>query len=339
MFEIKPKLTKENILNRVRDSEIFNFYCPHFNKGFFPGEFRIGESDNHPSANIFLGRDGRWRYSDFGEAGTYDCFAYVQRKFNLGFKEALDKINMDMNLGLGGLNNNSPSSYSNFHPIKPKLSTSTTSLSETIIKVKKRQYESRDKDYWYGKYYIPQKLFEYHNNFAIKTYWIFNNKETYPISPKDITYTQNYYKDSTGIYRRKIYRPLSDYKWTSNITGLVVQGIKHLPKYGDILIITKSMKDLLVLKVLDFKAVIATNNETSWIPDKVRLDLESRFKNIFINFDNDATGLEMGNYIASQYGYTPIFTEDYDYKDPSDMIEKYGIKYCKEFFEELIYAE
>jgi hypothetical protein len=335
MLKIKPKLTKENILKKTRESDIFNYYCPYFNKGFFPGEFRTNKSDKHPSAKIFLGRDGRWRYSDFGEAGTYDCFAYVGKKFNLGFLEALDKINKEMNLGLGELQGSPSSSPLSFKELKPKLITETSSLSTTIIKVKRREYQQRDKDYWYGKYYITEELFNYYNNFPIQTYWIFkDNKESFPYKPKDITYTQDYYKDDTGIFRRKIYRPFSDYKWTSNITGLVVQGIKRLPKYGEKLIITKSMKDLMVMKVLGYQA-IATNNETSWIPDKVRLDLESRFTEIFINFDNDDTGLEMGNYIASTYGYTPIFTEDYDLKDPSDFIEVNGPKITKEFFNEL----
>ena len=45
----------------------------------------------------------------------------------------------------------------------------------------------------------------------------------------------------------KIYKPYADKytKWRNNLTELDIQGYKQLPKTGDILVITKSMKDVM----------------------------------------------------------------------------------------------
>lgn len=333
-MKIKLNLSKENILKVTTNYDIFNYYCTDFNKRIFCSEFR---ADPKPSANIYQSSSGDYIYHDFGNGLTLDCFAYVQKKYNLSFTEVLFKINFDMNLGLGLLSYGNPSSSSSSKKRQKLYKNSNTIAKETEINVKYRDFESRDKDYWTGRYYIPLKLVSHYFNFPIEWYRIIKEDYSFTKTPDDICYTQNYYIDQSGILRRKIYRPYGkEYKWTSNITTLVVQGIKHLEKTGDLLIITKSMKDLLVLRYLGYRNVIACNNESSFIPLDVLAKLKVRFKDIILLFDNDTTGITMSNKMSEEYSLRQLFTPEKKYKDPSDFIEEYGPKVVKQYFKDKI---
>lgn len=326
MITLKDDLNRENILSKITDRQIFDYYCINSRKKKFSSEFR---DDPKPSCTIFQFPNGNCIYKDFG-GESYDCIAYVMKKYSLSYKDTLIKINKDFNLNLGDVSYSPGFNKSIKSNINKELFKSNTS-----INVVYRDWEKRDTDYWYGRYYIENELFTYYNNYPISEYLILKEDYYTTIKPLDIAYTSNFYIDNTGLLRRKIYRPYSEFKWTSNITSLVVPGYKHLVKSGDILIITKSMKDLLVLKTIDFNLnVISTNNETSFIPDGVLNKLKLRFKRVFINFDNDETGINFSNKLAAQYNLKQIFTNDYDYKDPSDYIEKYGPKILKELIDE-----
>jgi DNA primase len=147
----------------------------------------------------------------------------------------------------------------------------------------------------------------------------------------------NFYIDETDILRRKIYCPLNEnFKWTSNITSLVVPGIKNIDKTGDLLIITKSVKDMLVFKVCGYRNVISTNNETTFIPEKLFNKLSKRYKRILINFDNDTTGKKFGDEFAAQYGLKAVYTPDNEPKDISDYFQKYGYEKTKKLITTLL---
>ena len=82
----------------------------------------------------------------------------------------------------------------------------------------------------------------------------------------------------------KIYQPYnSDWKWTSNIDNTVVDGIKELSEQTELLIITKSRKDRLVLNNLGYDA-IAVNNEGTFIPMKVFEKLNNIYNQIILMY-------------------------------------------------------
>ena len=68
----------------------------------------------------------------------------------------------------------------------------------------------------------------------------------------------------------KIYRPLaSKYtKWRTNLTTSDVQGLAQIPEKGDLLIITKSLKDVMVLYEMGYTAISAAS-ETTFIPEDI----------------------------------------------------------------------
>jgi hypothetical protein len=90
-----------------------------------------------------------------------------------------------------------------------------------------------------------------------------------------------------------------------------------------LLIITKSLKDVICLRQLGYPAV-APNNEMAWLPEGVWNKFKSRYKQMHIFFDNDVPGVSQAQIFSNQYGipyfYLPV--ED-NVKDISDYINKY----------------
>ena len=317
MFTPREPLTKENILSKITSYDIFKFYCSGFSKvgDKFKSELR---QDSNPSCCIaFI--NGDLLYTDFGE-GSYRAIDYVMRKYNLSYGEALKRINQDFNLGLG-----SPIPYNvvggNYSPtLHGKMS--YKERKPTIIKIKSREWKSIDKDFWYKRYSITSKILESFNVKPISHFWI--NDEIFIADTCSYSY-DFYWKPDLTIFYRKIYQPYSTkLKWVSN-GGKVCQGEGMLPKEGDLLIITKSLKDVMVLYLLGFTA-IAPVSETSFLPSNYFLKQRERFKKVLLFYDSDSTGLakakEFSEQYAIDYRYIPL---EYGAKDISDFVEKMGI--------------
>lgn len=110
----------------------------------------------------------------------------------------------------------------------------------------------------------------------------------------------------------------------SNCTINNIQGYAQLPENGDLLIITKSLKDVMTLYSLGYTAVSA-NSENTLIPLKVMNDLKQRFKRVIVFYDNDPSGkkgaLDMHKTYDVPLMEIPI---SYKSKDISDFIRDYG---------------
>ena len=121
----------------------------------------------------------------------------------------------------------------------------------------------------------------------------------------------------------KIYRPLaSKYtKWRTNLTNSDVQGLAELPKEGgNLLIITKSLKDVMCLHEMGFYA-IAASSETTFIPEDIIKSLRSKWKHIVIIYDRDKTGMLESRKYSKQYKMDAIFVhKKFKAKDISDAI-------------------
>ena len=88
----------------------------------------------------------------------------------------------------------------------------------------------------------------------------------------------------------KIYQPYSKFKWLSNTSVSDLQGLSQLPKSGDTLVITKSLKDVMCLDIWGIPAV-APSSESCVIPSDIVKQLYSH--NLIKNQWSDNTdGLE-----------------------------------------------
>lgn len=141
----------------------------------------------------------------------------------------------------------------------------------------------------------------------------------------------------------KIYRPLSETrkdKWRTNCTSIDLQGYEQLPDKGDLLIITKSLKDVMVLHELGYNAV-ALQSENDHLYKSIYNNLQQRFKRIVILFDNDKPGLEASIKLSNKYNIPRIYIDSglyelYKVKDISDYIKVFGKDSAGELLKSLL---
>ena len=131
----------------------------------------------------------------------------------------------------------------------------------------------------------------------------------------------------------KIYRPLSSKytKWRTNLTNNNVQGYTQLPEFGNLLIITKSLKDVMCLYEMGYSA-IAASSETTFIPEDVLKALRSKWKHIVILYDRDKTGMKTAREYSKRYKLDAIFVhKKFKAKDISDAVRDNGFFAVKEW--------
>ena len=124
----------------------------------------------------------------------------------------------------------------------------------------------------------------------------------------------------------KIYYPFrKTFRFIGDIKTTTIQGYKQLPKKGKLLVITKSLKDCMVLYSFCI-AAIAPQSETQFISDEILEELKQRFKYIVLLFDSDETGIAFTNTIKRKYTRIKpfIIPRKYKAKDISDFYKKYG---------------
>jgi hypothetical protein len=326
MYGVFQELNEINIFKQIDSFTIFTKYCYGFTKlnKKFHSPLR---NDEHPSASIIYYK-GDLLFKDFGEYNqrSYRAINFVIRLFNITYREALQKLNCDFKLGLGGqyINDDKPII---FEKLPEHLKTEKDVF---LIKIKKRSWSNTDENYWSKRYGISQSTLELFNvhpisNFAINDYLYFSDP---------LAYSYDYYWEDE-VFRRKIYQPFSINKWYNN-GGRVVQGEGVLPKQGDLLIITSSLKDVMTLHELGYIA-IAPTSESTFVPDMYIYKQQKRFKRIIVFMDSDETGMKANISLSEKWklGYICI-PEQYKTKDISDFVYTYSQNEAKLLLNKLL---
>ena len=318
MYEITADLSKENLLSKIDSYNIFKYYCPEFKSVGKPFRSPFRE-DKHPSAFI-IHYNGDLLFKDFG-GDSLRAVSFVMKLFNLTFRDALEKINFDFNLGLNGNWSNSLIELEENIYIPEK--------DTTIIRIKKRDWNELDISYW-NSFGIQISTL---NSFNVVPISFFSIND-YMFKAAELSYSYEYYWYE-DVFRRKIYQPLSKDKWYSN-GGYVVQGEGMLPKEGDLLIITSSLKDVMTLYELGYTA-IAPTSETSFVPATYFEKQNKRFKRIIVFMDSDDTGIKRSIELNKRWNLEYILIpKEYERKDISDYNKKYGNNSSKTLLKALI---
>lgn len=322
-------LTPDWILSKVSDSQIFFHYH---------GRFKLAvacksslRKDNNPSVTFFVGESGRIIYWDFRDGRGMDCFAYVQALYNCSFRRALETIAEDF-----GLINKQTIKVS------PKLMLAANELDRTVKKETLIQFTTKPWQKGIGKnlsfwnlYEIEQDELEREKIFPVDR--LFLNKQEILNPTGQLRFAKiEKYEDRTGV---KIYSPFDlKMKWLSSIPLNVPFGLNTLNCESNLILITKSFKDMIVLKKL-FPSVIATQNESeAALPDNIVTMLDGLFDHKVIVFDNDETGVNSCKKFNDRgFGYFNIPNEyrtRFGIKDPSDYVKTYGLEELKKLFQE-----
>lgn len=325
MYNFNKLLTIENVLNKVSEYQIFKYYVPTLAVG--KSNYSPFRNESNPSFTVFKSNKGNLMFNDFSISESGDWIKMIKILFNVStIIEVLKIVNNDLNLGLYGGNN-----HNNKKVIIPN-DIYIPDRKQTIIKVKYRDWNKDDYEFW-SKYGITISQLIKSKTYPISHYWI-NNSQT--ILADKLSYVYHFY-EYNGIDLMKIYQPYSKvWKWTTNLNGLVIDGIKELSDNTELLIITKSRKDRLVLNNLDYDA-ISVNSESSFIPKEEFYKLNNIYKQIILFYDNDTAGVRNSEEISIKYDINDISIPiSWNVKDISDFVKEYNLKLAKEVLTKLI---
>lgn len=306
MYDIHKLLTKPKEYDKVSDYDIYSKYIPGFkiNK-LIKSPLR---RDSHPSFSTYA-TNNSIRYRDFSNGENGNAVEFVRRLFKLStIAEAYKVIKEEFKHYI-------PTTYKHFTETKN-------------IGIVRQKFNQTDLDFW-ARYNITKQTLERYEVFSIKHYLV--NGEVKG------TYTMENPMYAYKVYNRfKIYRPFADklYKWRQNLSNWDMQGFAQLPKTGDTLYITKSLKDVMVMKELGYDA-IAPPSESSIVPVEIIDNLKERFNKIIILYDRDLAGMKTTREMFHKYKLPFYFIpKKYGVKDISDFIEKFKYETTKTFIDE-----
>ena len=320
------KLTKEEINKHITQEEIFSYYLGDSissNKKFCSPL----RNDSVPSFSLFYHRDGEGilMFYDFATKDCGDYVVFVRKLFDLEFKDALRKIVFDF-----GLSNIKVTAD------KRKLSTVKRIIQRKPVNIgiKKRNWKQLDRSFW-SRFGIKKSTLIKFNVVPIE--YIFFNGNAVKVDKHGYAYLE--YKDDRISY--KIYQPYNEqFKWINNANYSVHQGYTQLPGEGDLLIITKSLKDVMSLYDVMGTSAIGLQSESVMMKGSVMKEYKSRFKKVVCLFDNDKAGKSLSLSFSSKYKVPYFFMPEMEgVTDFSDLVKIIGIEKAKVKFNTLIENE
>ena len=323
-ISLQPKITKDFILSKVNQESIMQHYTGlNVNsKKLMLSPFRV---DNHFTVSFYKSKSDILYLHDFATNEHINCFQAVMKKFGCNYYKALDIIAKDFGL-VEGISNVKE---------KPLNIKSLKETEPTEIQVQIKNYSNKELEWW-KQFGISVKTLKKFHVFSIEHVFL-NGELKFTSSEQCPIYGYYFGKDKNGIEKWKIYFPLKEnYRFLNNLSKKVLQGYHQLPKTGDLLVITKSMKDLMAMYEFGIPAV-SPNSETLFIDDKKLEEFKNRFKHILVVYDNDKPGLHNMWLIRKQHPeLNYYFLPWYLAKDFTDSIKLVGVENMKEYVNEFM---
>ena len=326
---VVERITLEEILKRTTEYDIYRYYI---------GEnFKIGHimssplrTDTNPSFGIFKSsKTGELLFKDHATGESGNCIKFLMllyetRGNRITYNKALKIIWEEI--------------------INKRLCVTNTGLKikdysahGKDITIKRKYFTKADDKYW-SQYYIDRSTLNEFNVAPISMFWVDGFKAPFTYEDDGPMYAYRIFNSF------KIYRPNSKTKkdkWRSNCSNTDIQGWEQLPESGDTLIITKSLKDIMVLKRFKLPS-ISGHSEVASIPQSVLNQAKMRFKRIVVFYDNDESGMKGAKALSDKYDLEMIYIPQhyidiYNVKDISDYIKAFGIEKTQELINELLW--
>lgn len=317
-FEFTPDITKEFLQSKYSDETYFEHYLGFpVTKKLFTSVLR---SDKKPTCSFYRNKNGDLIYKDFGTGDNFNFIGLVMEMFNLSYYQAINKIAADFGL-----------IKTDIISVKAEIKESTSKILDTgptYIQVTTKPFSKEELDWW-NKFGIEQELLDKYKVFSCEHVFI-NGRLSVSSTPNNYIFGY-YFGTDNGRELWKIYMPLrKKFRFLNNISMDVLQGYEQLPESGPLLVITKSMKDSIVLKRLGIPAV-APNSEVLIISQEQMNEFHKRFKYIVFYWDRDYAGVTNLQKIRKTYPECAYFINPKNTaKDLSDCVEKFGLRYVRD---------
>lgn len=310
---------KKAIFSRVTEYEIYSHYLGHafqINVNFL-SPFR---KETRPSFGIYkTPYYNGLLHKDFGDSRfAGDCFSFVEQMFSgYTYADAINRVYQDVATG-------KLRSYLSFHDIQ--ATEKTTKLRCLIQYEPKYNLTDVERKYW-EEIGITDNWMRFFKIYPAYRLFV-NNQETWLSTAENPVFIYKIFDKIAG------YRPLEQNKsrkWLKNTTRYDIQGWEQLPEYNitDTIIITKSLKDVAVLRTLGYLA-IAPSSESVLIPPAAMKLLASKYgiKKFVLFYDRDHGGMtgvrKMFKAYNGTYNITFKFFGKGHPKDVADFRRAYG---------------
>ena len=313
-LEIAPKVTRELLLSKNSQETYFEHYLGvPVKKGLFRSPSVI-RSDANPTCSFYKNKNNILMYKDFA-GPTFDFIGCVMHLFNCNYYNALRIIAHDFNIiPIADIPRN-----------PPKIQYTNTVLEKTSksrIEVELKEFSEKELKWWEG-FGISKNTLKKFQVYSVKS--IFLNG-VYFSSSSESSPIYGYYGGtaSDGAELWRLYMPTKrNYRFLSNWSQEMIQGSKQLPKSGEFVVITKSMKDVMSLYEFGITA-IAPNSENLFLTEPQYNKIKSRFNQVYLLYDRDLPGVKSANKIRKKFKEVKVLLTPKT-KDFSDYVKKYGI--------------
>lgn len=316
MFNLNDslKITKEILLSKNSQETYFEHYLGiPVKKGIFCSPSII-RNDRKPTCSFYKNSKGVLKYKDFA-GPTFDFVGCVMYIFQCSYYKALRIIANDF--GIINLN---------IEKNPPKIKYTGIELSETsksIIQIEPKDFSEKELDWWQS-FGIGKSTLKKFKVYSVKSVFL---NGVYFTTSSESSPIYGFFggKDSLGNELWRIYMPTKrNYRFISNWGSTMIQGSKQIPKNGDHIVITKSLKDVMALYEFGISA-IAPNSENLFLTKSQYKKLEERFSKIYLLYDRDLPGVKSANKIRKEFKNIKVLLTP-KVKDFSDYVKKYGIQ-------------
>ena len=344
MFEInktkpteKINISKKYIEERISQSDLWKYYLNGFDvEGWldtrqnFKSELR---NDNKPTCSLYS-KGSNIYYKDWAGHFQGDIYNLVCYLNNLSYSDLMGAMKIIVRDFAHVFYGNDERQNAYIRSIASEVKDEENRLRK--IQIKKGIWTKEMADWW-NSYGIASSSFLADNDVYCAQYIWIDDKLRYTYSKHDPAIAYFF-----GQGRYKIYYPLRTKGARFIGNSSAVQGYNQLPEKGDLLILTKSMKDVLVLKLLGFNAC-ALQSEQHHLEKDFYEHISKRFKKIVLLYDNDDAGRNGAEKICDKYNLTYIEIDGEEYikdnsepcKDISDVSKEYDLETARDCMDNL----
>lgn len=307
--------TDNDILERLDEYALYCHYLgfnPMIGAKYHSPVRSTPQDDENPSFGIFERKapgycDGNWPneflWKDQAIGVHGDIFGLVMRLFEYQSRgEAYKKVMGDFGIG-----------HAYEADRKILLPVERTYLDPPDITVLERsEFSPKDLGYW-GQFNITLEILQRYRVSSIRAYWMVKDQK-FPNFPKGgIGYR------AKVLQSNQLYFPYAakKFKFRNDMTPECVFGFEQAAKNTELLIITKSLKDVMCLRSFGYEA-IAPRGESILLPPQCVSWAQRYYSKCLVLFDTDM------KHKGDEYPFDKIYVQGGP-KDISDHCKMFGV--------------
>lgn len=324
-------ITLEDVLSRTTEFDILSYY---FGVNELPTVIHSPlRKDSNPSFGLYTLDGKRVHFTDLATKDKGGLFDLLMKYWGESYKDMLKHLWEDLS--------NFSSASVRFNSIREGKTYQSLSSRNTDLQCKVREWRDYDIEYW-KSYGISLEWLKYADVYPISHKIVISDGHRYVFGADKYAYA--YVERKEGKVTLKIYQPFNKggYKWSSNIDRSVWSLWTKIPKFGNNLIISSSVKDCLNIMCNLGIPTICMQGEGYKPKPQIIEELKSRYKNIILFYDNDYNnpdnpGRKDSMELSLEYNLKRVeIPAKYESKDPSDLFKKYGRDRYLEIMNEIL---